>query len=197
MSWPFWLSDKTVREFAELSTYYQRQKCSSGILVYSKVRLMWIFARVNSLERGRQMNVGSSKMAIFAFFRSLYFTNLRMQGHSYYIVLCIPLVVLHWHRNRWPWMTLNGHFALKYVMSSPSNGSAFWLSEKLYGNLQTYNAYTISGKNVVHGLYRWHKSYGGIHWGYRTGSIKPVNCIYIQFSHMLFTDACKTSKIQE
>jgi len=35
MSWRFWISDKTVRKFAELPTYYQRQKCSPGILVSS------------------------------------------------------------------------------------------------------------------------------------------------------------------
>jgi len=43
-------------------------------------------------------------------------------------------------------MTLNGHFALKSVPCSASNGLAFWLSEKkLFGNSQSY-AYTVSGK---------------------------------------------------
>ena len=51
----------------------------------------------------------------FRFFRSLYLPNLRMQCHNYYTVLCSPLVACHWHRNRWPWVTLNGHFALKCV----------------------------------------------------------------------------------
>ena len=46
MSLRFWLSDKTVRKFAELPTYYQRQECSPGILVSSKVKFMWIFAGV-------------------------------------------------------------------------------------------------------------------------------------------------------
>ena len=47
MSWRFWLSHKTVRKFAQLPTYYQRQKCSPGILVCRKVRVMCIFARVH------------------------------------------------------------------------------------------------------------------------------------------------------
>jgi len=41
-------------------------------------------------------------------------------------------------------------------------------------------------------------SYEGIHWGYRTGSVKPVNCISylqilqsLQLSHMLFAEACR------
>jgi len=66
----------------------------------------------------------------FSFFRSLYLPNLHIYGHNYYIVLCSPLLALHWHRNGWPWMTLNGHFALKSGSSSTSNRLAFWLSEK-------------------------------------------------------------------
>jgi len=42
-------------------------------------------------------------------------------GHIYYIVLCSPLVALQWYRNRWPWMTLNDHFALKSVSGSATN----------------------------------------------------------------------------
>ena len=42
----------------------------------------------------------------------------------YYIVLCSPLVALQRYWNRWPWMTLNGHFALKSVSGSATNGLA-------------------------------------------------------------------------
>ena len=70
MGWRVRLSDKTVRKFAELPIYCQRQKCSPGILVSSKISLMRIFANANigSLERGRQMRVGWSKMEIFTSF---------------------------------------------------------------------------------------------------------------------------------
>ena len=66
----------------------------------------------------------------FRLIRSLYLPKLHINGHNYYIVLCSPLVGLHWRRNWWHWMTLYGHFALKSGPSSASNGLAFWLSEK-------------------------------------------------------------------
>ena len=40
------LSDKTVRKFAELPIYCQRQKCSPGNVVSGSIRFMLIFARV-------------------------------------------------------------------------------------------------------------------------------------------------------
>jgi len=48
--------------------------------------------------------------------------------------------------------------------SSASNGLAFWLSEKLLGNLQSYAL--SSAKNVAQRLYWWYKRYGVIHWRY-------------------------------
>jgi len=40
------LSDKTVRKFAELTIYCQRQKCSPGNVVSGSIRFMQIFAGV-------------------------------------------------------------------------------------------------------------------------------------------------------
>jgi len=40
MGWRLRLSDKTVRKFAELPIYCQRQKCSPGNVVSGSVRLM-------------------------------------------------------------------------------------------------------------------------------------------------------------
>ena len=48
----------------------------------------------------------------FCFFQLLYLPDI--QGHTKGI--CSPLVAFNWHLNRWPWMTLNGHFALKSVL---------------------------------------------------------------------------------
>jgi len=111
MSWRFWLSDKTVRTFEELQVpiycYCQRQNCSPGILLSSNVRYMWIFAGV--CKRGVSNESGVIVSGDFRFFRLLYLPNLHIEGHNYYIVPCSPLVALHWHRNGWPWMTLNGH----------------------------------------------------------------------------------------
>jgi len=46
MGWRLRLSDKTVRKFAELPIYCQRQKCSPGNIVSGSIRFMQIFAGV-------------------------------------------------------------------------------------------------------------------------------------------------------
>jgi len=46
MGWRLRLSDKTVRKFAELPIYCQRQKCSPGNVVSGGIRFMQIFAGV-------------------------------------------------------------------------------------------------------------------------------------------------------
>ena len=86
----FWLSDKTVRKFEELPIYCQRQNCSPGILVSSKVRFMWIFAGVYA-RQGASNESGVVVNGDFRFFRSIYLLNLHIQGRNNYIVLCSPL----------------------------------------------------------------------------------------------------------
>ena len=118
------LSDKTVRKLAELPIYCQRQKCSPGILVSSKVSFMGIFAGVR--WRGGvkwEWGVKIWRFSLFSLAVSSEPSHLR-QHLLYYRMLCSPLVALQWYQNRWPWMTLNGHFALKSVSDSATNGSA-------------------------------------------------------------------------
>jgi len=45
--------------------------------------------------RGASNESGVVENNDFHFFRSLYLTNLHIQGHNYYSVLCSPLVALH------------------------------------------------------------------------------------------------------
>jgi len=78
MGWRLRLSDKPVRKFAELPIYCQRQKCSPGNVVSGSYKV-YADIRGGSLERGRQMRVGSFKMAIFASF-----------GH------CLPNILHTW-----------------------------------------------------------------------------------------------------
>jgi len=56
MGWRPWLSDKTVRKFAELPIYCQQQKCSPGNVVSGSIRFMQIFAGVRS--RGASIENG-------------------------------------------------------------------------------------------------------------------------------------------
>jgi len=132
MGWLLRLSDKTVRKFAALPIYCQRQKCSPGNVVSGSIRFMQIFAgdrwrggvkwelgrlkwrfslyadiRRGSLERGRQMRVGSFKMAIFASF-----------------VHCLPIILHTWPHDSfqviWLSMTLGifqGHWTVSHQIS--------------------------------------------------------------------------------
>ena len=182
MSWHLWLSDKTVRKFEELPIYCQQENCSPWNLVPSKVRFIWIFQGV--CWRGASNECGVIVNGDFRFFRSLYLPNHHIHGHNYYTVLCSPLVALHWHRNGWPWMTLNGYFALKSGSSSPSNGLAFWLSEKPVRRFAELRI-DCQRQKMKPPLYWWYKVFAGVP---LRGSIKPVNCIHTQFSDVLFTD---------
>jgi len=66
----FWLSDKLFENLQSYPHTISDKNCIPGILVSSNVRFMRIFAgfRKLSLERERQMRVGSSKTAIFCSF---------------------------------------------------------------------------------------------------------------------------------
>jgi len=184
MSWRFWFSDKTVRKFEELPIHCQRQNCSQGNLVSSNVRFIWIFAGV--CWRGASNDCGVVVNGDFRFFRSLYLPNLHTHGHNYYIVLCSPLVALHWHRNKWPWMTLNGHFAFKYGPSSASNGFAFWLSEK---TARKFAKLLIDCQRQKMEPTHSTGDISVIHWCSSKMKRQTSELYsYSQFSHMLFTD---------
>jgi len=75
MGWRLRLSDKTVRKFAELPIYYQRQKCSPGNVVSGSIRFMQIFA--GFAGEGASIENGVVENGDFHFIRSLsseYFT---------------------------------------------------------------------------------------------------------------------------
>ena len=117
------LSEPTTKIWIKIDPYYQWRKCSPVIAVSSKIRLMRIFGGVR--WRGGFKWVGSSKMAIFAYFTRYIFRTFTWLIINYYTMLCSPIVALQWHRNRWPWMTLNDHFALKSVSGSANNELTF------------------------------------------------------------------------
>jgi len=119
----------------------------------------------------------------FRFFRSLYLPKLHIQGRNYYIVLFSPLLALHWHRNGWPWMTLNGHFVLKSGWARHPMGWRSGFRRKLFGNLQSY-AYTVSGnKKRSPGTVLVISVMGLFTVVTRRGSVKPVNSIHTHSSH--------------
>jgi len=84
-------SEPTTKISMKIDPYYQRQRCSAMTVVS-----------------------GSNRKRRFSEFRTLHLRNLRKWGQHYCIVLFSPLSSFHWPQNTWPWVTLNGHFALNF-----------------------------------------------------------------------------------
>jgi len=70
------VSEPTIKICMKIDPHYQRQKCSPGILVSSKVSFMRIFVGVR--WRGASNESGVVKNDDFRFFRSLYLPNLHI-----------------------------------------------------------------------------------------------------------------------
>jgi len=131
-------TEPTTKIWMKIDPYYQQQKCSPWILVSSKISFLRIFAGVR-WGGGVKWEWGGRKWRFFVSFGSLYFPNCNIQCHNYYTVIYSRLRGFQWHRNRWPWMTLNGYFALKLVFGSTSNSLTYsGFQTKLLGNLQSY-----------------------------------------------------------
>jgi len=65
------LSDKTVRTFAELPIYCQRQKCSPGTVVSGSIRFMHLQIFVGVAGEGGSNESGAVENCDFRFIRSL------------------------------------------------------------------------------------------------------------------------------
>jgi len=68
MGWRLRLSDRTVRKFAELPIYCQRQNCSPGKVVSGSIRFVQIFAGFP--EEGESNENVDIENGDFRFFRS-------------------------------------------------------------------------------------------------------------------------------
>ena len=79
-------------------------------------------------------------------------------------MLCSPLVALQRYHNRWPWMTLNGHFALKSVSGSTTNGLASPAFGQNCSKTCIVSDKKCSPGNVVSGSIRFMQIFAGIRW---------------------------------
>ena len=173
------LSEPTTKVWMKIDPYYHQQKCSPGIAVFSKIRFMRIFAGVRwrgdvKWEWGRwKWRFSLISLAIFY--------EPHIQGHvNFYIVLCSPLVALDWHRNRWPWMTLNGHFASKCVSLRHLMDWRFGFRRNCSEICRATHVLSVSK------IYPCIISVIGLFTGFlRRGSVKSVNCklIHTHISH--------------
>jgi len=108
MGWRLRLSDKTVRKFAELPVYYQRQKCNPGNMVSGSIRLMQIFVGV-PWGGGVKWEWGSWNWRFsvhsFTVFRTFY-----IHGHT---------TAFTWYDCRWSWpfFTVIRLFHIKFLIN--------------------------------------------------------------------------------
>jgi len=102
VGWRLRLSDKTVRKFAELSIYCQRQKCSPGNVVSGSIRIRGVRWRGGvKWEWGRW----KSRFSLHSF------TVLRIfyiHGHT---------TAVRWYNCQWPWAYFKviGLFHIKFL----------------------------------------------------------------------------------
>jgi len=117
MGWRLGLSDKTVRKFAELPIYCQRQKCSAGNVVSGSIRIMQIFAGVR-WRGGVKWECGSWKWR----FSLLSFTVLRtFYIHGY-------TTAFRWYDCQWPWAYFKviGLFHVKFLKNGVWYGKSYY-----------------------------------------------------------------------
>jgi len=117
MGWRLRLSDKTVRKFAELHIYCQRQKCSPGIVVSGSIRFMQIFAGVR-WRWGVEWECGSWKWR----FSLLSFTVFQIfYTHSH-------TRAFRWYDYQWPWTYFKviGLFHIKFLKNGVWYGKSYY-----------------------------------------------------------------------
>jgi len=142
MGWRLRISDKTVRKFAELPIYCQRQNCSSGNVVFGSIRFMQIFAGVR-WTGGVKWEWGSWKwrfslhsftvvrtlhtwphdifqvirpwayFKVIGLFHIKFLKNGAWYGKRYYRQLIgNHTLAFDWCHFWWPWSTFESHFSL-------------------------------------------------------------------------------------
>jgi len=98
----------------KIDPYCQRRKCIAETVVCNDIKVMPIFVR---WIWGIKWEWGCRKLLflLLAVFISLQSSYTRPKLLYLSMYRPSPIVAFHRHRNRWPWMTLNSHFALNTV----------------------------------------------------------------------------------
>jgi len=123
MGWRPRLSDKTVRKFAELPIYCQRQKCNPGNVVSGSIRFMQILAGVR-WRGGVKWEWGSWKWR-FSLYSFTVFRTFYIHGHT---------TVFRWYDCQWPWAYFKviGLFHVKFLKNGVWYGKSYY--RQLIGN---------------------------------------------------------------
>jgi len=105
----------TTKSWMKIDPYYQQQKCRPMTLVSGGIRLMRIFRKV-PLGRGVKRQWGCRDRQVFAGYFFGYFSVDWMRwSQRYYMARCSSSSAFQWSQNAWPWMTMDGYFALNSV----------------------------------------------------------------------------------
>jgi len=106
------LSEPTTKIWMKIDPYYQRQKCRPMTVLSGGIRFMRIFTEVPS---GVWRRWGCRERQFPAFTLAISSETLEL------IAICSPSSAFQWSQNAWPWMTVNGYFALNSVRLSKYN----------------------------------------------------------------------------
>jgi len=121
MRWRLRLWDKTVRKFAELPKYCQRQKCSPGNVVSVSIRFMQIFVGVAG-DGGIKWEWGRWKWQFslhsFTVFRTFYIHGLAI-GHT----IAFTRYDCQWP---WPYFKVIGLFHIKFLINDVWYGKSYY-----------------------------------------------------------------------
>ena len=113
-------SEPVTKIWMKIDQYCQRQRRSAVTVVSGNIRFMRIFKWVPCRLKRQWSN---RKRRIFWAFGRYVFGILGNEANIILYSLFSPLSPFHGHQNTWPWMTLSGHFTLKFSLlrTAPSN----------------------------------------------------------------------------
>ena len=114
------LSDKTVRKFAELPIYCQRQKCSPGNVVSDSIRFMQIFVGVR-WRGGVKWEWSSWKWRFSLYLFKCVFRTFYIHGHT---------AAFRWYDCQWPWayssLKVIGLFHIRFLKNDVWYGKSYY-----------------------------------------------------------------------
>jgi len=110
------LSEPTTKIGMKIDSYYQRQKCRPMVLVSGGIRFMRIFAEPPWRGGVKRPCMRLSRTAIFSVFAGYFFSE-TLEMRPALLYSDTQSVVGFSSQNAWPWMTLNGYFALNSVFA--------------------------------------------------------------------------------
>ena len=106
--------EPTTKIWMKIDPYYQRQKMLANDSSFWRYKV-YADIRGGSLGRGIKRQWGRRQQQFSALSLAIFFRKFQRWREHWYIAVCIASPAFQWSQNAWPWMTLNGYFALNSV----------------------------------------------------------------------------------